>query len=314
MKNTIAICIPAYNAAWCLPRLLDSALNQTIPFDEILVYNDCSSDETAKIAESYGAKVVTGLTNKGCSFGKNILIGETTCKWIHFHDADDELLPNFTSLARHWIAQKDCPDIVLFDYKYVDNATGELITVRKFDQKKLINDPIAYSLEEQINPFCGLYKKSSIMSAGGYEMDKKLLYNEDSAFHMKMAIAGLTFSAEEEVSIINYAVTGSMSNANQRKCAIAQYYALLEAKKQLEDLDKLDRYKKKLSELFVKKAVLLAAYHAWEELDCALEISKNLDQSDQLIFANPIINYFFNRFPKIMFRTRAWYNSSKKQL
>ena len=48
---TIALCIPAYNAAWCLPKLLKSANDQLIPFDEILVYNDCSTDNTEEIAK-----------------------------------------------------------------------------------------------------------------------------------------------------------------------------------------------------------------------------------------------------------------------
>jgi glycosyltransferase involved in cell wall biosynthesis len=279
MKNTIALCIPAYNAAWCLPRLLQSALDQSIQFDEILVYNDCSTDETEKVAKQYGAKVVNGITNKGCSFGKNVLIGETSCNWIHFHDADDELLPNFTTLAHKWIEDSNCPDIVLFDYNYINNLDHKLIAVRRFDKQKLIDDPIAYSLEEQINPFCGLYRKSALVKAGGYEMDEKLLYNEDSAFHMKMAIAGLTFSSEDEVAIINYAVNGSMSDSNKKKCVIAQYYALLMAKEQLEKIGKLNSYKKLLSLLFFKKAILLAAYHTWTELDEALKLSKTLDQS-----------------------------------
>lgn len=311
MKNTIAICIPAYNAAWCLPRLLRSALKQTIPFDEILVYNDCSSDETTQVAESYGAKVITGHINKGCSFGKNTLIGLTTSNWIHFHDADDELLPNFTTLAHQWISKRECPDVVLFNYNYVDNKTNELITVRKFDQQKLTNDPIAYSLQEQINPFCGLYRKSAIANAGGYEMDAKLLYNEDSAFHIKMAIAGLTFSAETEVAIINYAVIGSMSNANKKKCVIAQHHALLLSIKHLNETNKLDSYKNILSNLLFKKAVLLAAYHAWRELDDALKMSRILDPSSKIIFSNSTINYLFNSQSKIMFRIRAWYNTLK---
>lgn len=311
MKNTIALCIPAYNAAWCLPRLLQSALNQVIPFDEILIYNDCSTDQTAEVAKSYGAKVVNGITNKGCSFGKNTLISETSCEWIHFHDADDELLPNFTTLAHQWIAKPDCPDIVLFDYNYVDNENNTLLAVRKFDHQQLQDDPIAYSLAEQINPFCGLYRRSSLLAAGGYEMDEKLLYNEDSAFHMKMAIAGLTFSSEDEVSIINYAVNGSMSDSNKKKCVIAQYHALLAAKTQIEDKGKLGRYKKLLSALLFKKAIFLAAYSAWKEVDDALLTSKTLDRSSKKIFDNRFVNGLFNWFPNLMFRLRAGYNSLK---
>lgn len=311
MKNTIALCIPAYNAAWCLPRLLQSALNQLIPFDEILIYNDCSTDETEEVAKSYGAKVVNGIINKGCSFGKNTLIGETTCEWIHFHDADDELLPNFTTLAHNWIVKPDCPDVVLFDYNYVDNQTNNLLAVRKFDRQQLQEDPIAYSLIEQINPFCGLYRTSALVRAGGYEMDEKLLYNEDSAFHMKMAIAGLTFSSEDEVSIVNYAVNGSMSDSNKKKCVVAQYHALLSAKTQIEDKGKLTSYQKLLSSLLFKKAIFLAAYSAWKEVDEALLTSKKLDNSTKKIFENGFVNGLFNSFPNLMFRARAWYNNLK---
>lgn len=311
MKNTIALCIPAYNVAWCLPRLLKSAINQHIPFNEILVYNDCSTDETAKIAKSFGAKVINGTTNMGCSFGKNALIEETMCEWIHFHDADDELLPNFTSLAHRWISQNACPDIVLFNYNYVDNLTNELIVIKEFEKQRLNNNPIAYSLEEQINPFCGLYRKSAISNAGGYIMDEKLLYNEDSAFHIKMAIAGLTYSAENEVAIINYAVSGSMSDANKKKCVIAQYHTLLMATEQLKQINEIDDYKHLLSKLLFKKSILLAANHAFQELDHALKMSKILDQKNKNIFNSNLLNHLFNRYPKMMYRIRAWYNRFK---
>jgi len=309
--GTIALCIPAYNAAWCLPRLLASAKNQFIPFNEILIYNDCSTDETEATAKLHGATVINGLTNKGCSYGKNVLIEETSCDWIHFHDADDVLLPNFTTLAHKWIETTACPDIVLFDYNYIDNLNNELIAVRRFNKHQLIEDAIAYSLEEQINPFCGLYKKSAIKSAGGYEMDAKLLYNEDSAFHMKMAIAGLSFSNEPEVAIINYAVSGSMSNVNKRKCVIAQYEVLLAAMSQLENIGKLAMYKPLLSYLLLKKAVLLTTYKAYNEADKAIEISKRLDKKEKKILTNPLLNYIFNTYPKTMFRLRAFYNTHK---
>src|SRR3954453_5367691 len=100
---SLALCIPAYNAAAYLPRLLVSAIRQTLPFNEIWVYDDCSTDGTAAMAERYGARVMRGDVNRGCSIGKNRLAAETKCEWIHFHDADDELLPNFVERARVWM-------------------------------------------------------------------------------------------------------------------------------------------------------------------------------------------------------------------
>src|SRR3954449_761219 len=97
VPHTLALLIPAYNAAHFLPRLLSSAQAQSVPFDEIWVYDDCSTDDTAAVAESYGAKVVRGAVNIGCSVGKNELAKRTSCNWLHFHDADDELKPGFVA-------------------------------------------------------------------------------------------------------------------------------------------------------------------------------------------------------------------------
>ena len=41
---------------------------QTKRFDEIWVYDDCSRDNTSEIAERYGARVVRGAVNRGCSW------------------------------------------------------------------------------------------------------------------------------------------------------------------------------------------------------------------------------------------------------
>src|SRR4051812_2001085 len=108
-RPTLALCIPAYNAGAFLPRLLRSAAAQEIPFDEMLVHDDLSTDDTAAVARAYGARVIQSEVNVGCSAGKNRLLQASRCDWLHFHDADDELLPNFTLLASRWMARPTPP-------------------------------------------------------------------------------------------------------------------------------------------------------------------------------------------------------------
>lgn len=220
--QTIALLIPAWNAAAWLPRLLASAQAQTHPFDAIWVYDDCSTDDTAAVAKAHGATVLRGAVNRGCSAGKNALAAQVDADWLHFHDADDALLPNFVELARGWI-DRGAPDVVLFDYEYRDNDTGELLARRRFDHAALTADPRGYAISEQINAICGLYRRSAYLAAGGYDEDPAVLFNEDVAFHIKLAFAGLTFGAENEVSIINYRIGGSMSGANQHNCLLAHH-------------------------------------------------------------------------------------------
>jgi glycosyltransferase involved in cell wall biosynthesis len=219
---TIAMLIPAYNAASYLPRLLESAARQTEQFDEIWVYDDCSEDNTAGVAKSYGARVVRGVVNKGCSHGKNTLASLTTADWLHFHDADDELYPNFVALARRWM--KDARfDVVLFPFEERDDATGELIAHRAFDAGDISKDARSYTIRKQINPFCGLYRRAAFMWAGGYDEDPLVLYNEDVAMHIRLAFAGLAFAAESRISIINYRRLNSMSASNRLRCLQAHY-------------------------------------------------------------------------------------------
>jgi glycosyltransferase involved in cell wall biosynthesis len=224
-RPTLGLLIPAYNAEHYLPRLLDSAARQTESFDEILVYDDCSTDNTVVVAERYGARIMRGDVNQGCSHGKNQLAAVTTCQWIHFHDADDELMPNFVERARAWMA-KGHFDVVLFPYEERSDGAGDRIGTRWFDAEAVTADPRGYAIRNQINPFCGLYRRKAFLEAGGYDEDPLVLYNEDVAFHIRLAFHGLSFAADDRLTIINHRRDNSMSAANRLKCLQAQYHVL----------------------------------------------------------------------------------------
>lgn len=273
MKNkpSLALCIPAYNASSFLSRLLDSVRAQTIPFDEMWLYDDCSSDDTGKIAAEFGVNVVRGETNKGCSFGKNTLAAKTSCEWIHFHDADDALYPNFVEQCHKWMFLKEPPDVVLFDYESRDDATGQFIGIRHFDDAALRTDAIAYTIREQINPFCGLYLRESFLRAGGYDLDPLVLYNEDVAMHCQIARAGLTFATDPTVTVINYWRTNSMSAANQIKCARSQFQVMNKSAQSLSD-----RYHSDIAARVWAIAGVSASYLDWENADSCISLAVSL--------------------------------------
>ncbi|WP_221033269.1 glycosyltransferase family 2 protein [Actomonas aquatica] len=271
-RPTLALCIPAYRAAWCLPRLLGSAARQGIPFDEILVYNDCSPDNTAEVAQAHGATVVDGKVNVGCSAGKNALLNVATSEWIHFHDADDELLPNFTQLAHAWMARgADCPDVVLFAYEYRDNENQTLLATRYFEADALRHDAVDYAIREQINPFCGLYRRDRVAGVGGYDTAPEILFNEDVAFHCKLAVAGLNFDAESAVSIINYRVGGSMSGSNQLRCIQAHVEVM---RRLIPQVGK--SHGAAIASRTWHAAGILAMHGKWDEADAAIALGRSV--------------------------------------
>lgn len=299
-KPTLALCIPAYNAADYLPRLLSSAQKQEIPFDEILVYDDCSTDHSAKIAARYGATVLRGTMRIGCSAGRNSLAAHCRTDWIHFHDADDALLPNFTTLAHRWIALPDPPDIVLFDYEWRDNDSGALLAIRRFNKTALENDPLLYAIHEQINPFCGLYRKRAFLNAGGYDTDPNVRFNEDVAFHCKMAAAGLSFSSESAVAIINYRVSGSMSNQNPIQCIRAHYEVLRKNACALPP-----RYHPALAAKLWACAGAAGSYLDWPTTDKAASLALSLHPPVRH-HGNPVFAFLCHFYPPAAFRLREY--------
>jgi glycosyltransferase involved in cell wall biosynthesis len=270
-KPTLSLLIPAYNAAWCLPRLLKSAQAQTIPFDEIWVYDDCSTDNTAEVAAQYGAKVLRGTVNKGCSAGKNALAQHVETDWMHFHDADDELLPSFVERAHSWMERDDL-DVVLFSYEWRDNETHQLLAVNHFDDAKLKSDPRKYTIFKQINPFCGLYRRDTFIRVGGYDEEKSILYNEDVDFHIKLAFYDIKFRADNEICIVNYRIKNSMSANNQGKCAVSHYHVMKRTLGYTEGL----KYKQEIGANLWKVSSVLAALNEWHFARLAVELAASL--------------------------------------
>jgi glycosyltransferase involved in cell wall biosynthesis len=270
-NGKLALCIPAYNAEKFLSRLLTSAQQQKIPFDEIWLYNDCSTDGTAELAARFGAQVISGEKNIGCSGGKNRLMHETSCEWIHFHDADDDLKPNFTTLAKKWMAKPNAPDVVLFNYESRRYEDDGLLMLRDFDAAALQKDPARYAIRHQINPYCGLYRREALLRVGGYDEDLAVLYNEDCRFHMRLAFAGLSFDVEPEYALINLERQGSMSGANKEKCARARLAVLQKAAQETSP----NLHREIGLEAWLN-ARHLGAFKAWEAMGDAIDLAKNM--------------------------------------
>lgn len=127
MTPSIAIVIPAFNAAATLPRALDSALAQTRSAQEIIVVDDGSTDRTAEIAFSYSPHVkVVQQRNSGPSVARNHGVEVAQADWIAFLDADDWYYPHRLESHVSMIEADSSLDFLVggFDYR---TPAGELI-------------------------------------------------------------------------------------------------------------------------------------------------------------------------------------------
>ncbi len=92
---TVSVVIPAYNAAWCVRRAIDSVLAQDFQGVETIVVNDGSTDDTRSVLASFGTRIrVVDKPNGGMSSARNAGIAASNGRYIAFLDADDRWLPN----------------------------------------------------------------------------------------------------------------------------------------------------------------------------------------------------------------------------
>lgn len=99
----LSIIVPVYNMAadGKLEYCLDSLVNQTISDYEIIAVDDCSTDNSWEILQSYGKKYpdkfhsVHSEVNKKQGGAKNIGMSLARGEWIGFIDSDDWITPDF---------------------------------------------------------------------------------------------------------------------------------------------------------------------------------------------------------------------------
>jgi glycosyltransferase involved in cell wall biosynthesis len=98
MQNTpqVSIIIPTYNRKHFVTDAIDSCLAQTYPNCEIIVIDDGSTDGTeAFLRDTYGERIrYIYQANQGPAIARNIGISSANGEFIHFCDADDQLLPH----------------------------------------------------------------------------------------------------------------------------------------------------------------------------------------------------------------------------
>lgn len=91
-KPLVSVVIPCYNQGHFLGEAIDSVLRQTYSHFEVLVVDDGSCDDTARVASRAGMRLVR-QHNQGLSAARNAGIRHSRGECVVFLDADDRLLP-----------------------------------------------------------------------------------------------------------------------------------------------------------------------------------------------------------------------------
>lgn len=94
IDEQVSIIMPAYNCQDFIGKAIESVINQTYPNWELIIVDDCSSDQTVEIINDYAKQesriiLKRNKENRGAAYSRNKGIKYAQGEYIAFLDSDD---------------------------------------------------------------------------------------------------------------------------------------------------------------------------------------------------------------------------------
>ncbi|GAH00514.1 unnamed protein product, partial [marine sediment metagenome] len=134
-KSKVSAIMANYNKAEYLPEAIESILSQTHANLELIIIDDCSTDGSKKIIESYASKdcriyPIFNNKNEGPPVSRNKGLKIASGKYIAILDSDDIALPRRLDIQYNFLEKH--PEFFLVGGGAIDiNEDGKEIRVNR---------------------------------------------------------------------------------------------------------------------------------------------------------------------------------------
>ena len=210
---TFAVLIAAYNAGPFLAECLDSVLAQTHSATEIIVCDDGSTDDTARVLADYaGQVIVIGQANQGEGAAKNAALAAASSEFVAFLDADDRFEPTRLEAVAWLAAQRPDLDVIATDVHEFGPAARDFHSIAAdFD----VRDQRGTLLWANLLPVF-VARRSTLESVGGFATEASA--HRDWITAVRLVLAGA------RAGIVAEALYGYRRWLGQDTAARAEYY------------------------------------------------------------------------------------------
>lgn len=92
IKDLVSIIMPSYNTGSFIEKSIQSVLNQTYSNWELIIVDDCSTDNTLEILEKINDDriiILKNAKNSGAAVSRNKALRKAKGQWVAFLDSDD---------------------------------------------------------------------------------------------------------------------------------------------------------------------------------------------------------------------------------
>lgn len=170
----VSVLIPAYNAQATLLQTLQSVERQSFGDFEVIVVDDGSRDDTARIGADFAARDarfrLVRQANAGTAAARNAALALARGEWIAPLDADDLWHPD--KLARQVQCLKAAPPATVLVYSWsVDIDERSLVTSRRLDLDRFEGDAYAALVLTNFigNSSVPLVRRDALVAVGGWD-------------------------------------------------------------------------------------------------------------------------------------------------
>lgn len=129
MYDLVSIIMPSYNTCNFIAEAIESVLAQTYPYWELIIVDDCSTDDTNKFIEKYlkDQRIVylQNEKNSGAAISRNRALKKAKGKWIAFLDSDDVWMPDKLSKQIDFMLKTNC-SFSYTQYEEIDENSKSL--------------------------------------------------------------------------------------------------------------------------------------------------------------------------------------------
>jgi teichuronic acid biosynthesis glycosyltransferase TuaG len=191
----VSILTPAYNAAAYLPETLNSALRQTMTDFEVLVVDDGSTDDTARIVEAFSARDdrirLIRKANGGSATARNLGISQSRGEFLALLDSDDLWMPEFLASQLEILVHNPGIDIVSGNALNLGGPLDGQPYKPVGTAWHLVNLKQVLEVEDSVC-IMSVFRRSVIERAGLF--DPTVWSNEDYEFWIRASRAGCTIA------------------------------------------------------------------------------------------------------------------------
>ena len=190
-SEKVSVIIPAFNAADTLAEAVSSAVNGTHKHLEILIVDDCSTDDTSRVGsklaeEDSRIQYFRNPENYGVSKSRNLMIYQATGEYVAFLDSDDTWELNKLEVCLKML--QDNPEVkaVAHALRYLDKHGNKLSYVATYPTTKAQMQEIKQTGESPwVFPSSVVVDRSILLSEGGFAEDWQV--GEDTELFTKIA-------------------------------------------------------------------------------------------------------------------------------